>query len=350
MSVKISYCMIPAGPLDGLLGAMDAADRLGFHGLYTVDEPWWHDARTMMTIAALRTRQVRIGPDVTHLVHNPVQTAQFLASLDTVSGGRAEAVISTGSQDMLDQLGLDLDRPLSQLGEAHAIIRQLLDTGAIDRFDGEFYRIHGMFLTARPVQAHLPVGMGGMGGPRSFHLAGKVADGLHHAGSYTLDALQYAAAEFRAAADWAGRDTQSLDLAAWINCTVSEDGHRAREAGRYMAAYYLPATPTRQLERNGIDPDRAKPVIDAVNSGDIAGAARLLPEDIAAAQSASGTPEEVAEQIAATFLAAGFKHLVFGLVSEDTVKALTGTNPGGISPVADQLELIARRLIPRLPG
>jgi 5,10-methylenetetrahydromethanopterin reductase len=348
--MKISYCMIPAGPMSGLLDAIAAADRLGLHALYTVDESWWYDARTILTVAALRTRRVRLGPDVTHLVHHPVQTAQFLASLDNVSGGRAEAVISTGSQDLLEQLGVELPRPVSQLAEAYAIIRQLLDTGAIDRFDGDFYHIRGMFSTARPAQEHLPVMMGGMQGPRSFRLAGQVADGLHTAGNYTLGALQYAAAEFRAGAARAGRDGRPLDLAAWINCTISADGREAREAGRYMAAYYLPAVTARQLDQNGIDPDRVKPVIDAVNAHDIAGAARLLPEDAARAQSVSGTPEEAADQIAATFLAAGFTHLVFGLVGPDTVKALTGTSPGGIPPVPDQLELIMRRLVPRLPG
>jgi 5,10-methylenetetrahydromethanopterin reductase len=348
--MKISYCMIPAGPRPGLLDAVDAAERLGFHGVYTVVEPWWRDAMTMMTLAAERTERVRIGPNVTHLMYHPVLTAQFLATLDELSGGRAEAVLSTGSRDALEQLGLHLEHPVRQLREAHAIIRQVLDTGAIRRFDGEFYRIHGMFLTVRPEQEHLPVMMGGMAGPLTFRLAGQVADGLHHAGSYTLGALQYAAGEFRAAAESAGRDSRPLDLAAWINCSISADGREARQAGRYMAAYYLPATPPAQLERNGIDPDRAKPVIDAVNAGDVAGAARLLPADIAMAQSVSGTPEEAAEQIAATFLEAGYNHLVFGLVSGDTVKALTGTGPGGIPPVAEQIELIASRLIPRLPG
>jgi 5,10-methylenetetrahydromethanopterin reductase len=357
MTMKVSVCMIPAGPLDGLLDAIDAADQLGLHGLYTVDEPWWRGAYEMLTIAALRTRRVRgdqpglrLGPDVTHLMREPVFVAQSLATLDELSGGRVEAALSTGSLDLVAQLGRHLDHPIGRLREAHAIIRQLLDTGALDRFDGTFYNIHNMFLTTRAIQDHLPVMLGGMRGPRSFRLAGEVSDGLHHAGAYKLGALQYAADEFRAGAKRAGRDPKSLDLAAWVGGIISESSEEARRASLYMTAFYLPATPAEQLERHGIDPDRVKPVLDAVNARDIAGAARLVPPDIAAAQSVSGTPEEAAEQIAEEFAPAGFTHLVFGLVSGDTVKALTGTDPGGIPSVAEQIELIARRLIPRLPG
>jgi hypothetical protein len=41
-----------------------------------------------------------------------------------------------------------LDHPIGPLREAYAIIRQLLDTGTISRFDGAFYNIRNMFLTA----------------------------------------------------------------------------------------------------------------------------------------------------------------------------------------------------------
>jgi 5,10-methylenetetrahydromethanopterin reductase len=346
--MKVSYCMIPAGPLDDVLAAVDAADASGFHGVYTVDEPWWRSAREMLTLAAVRTRRVRLGPDVTHLVHNPVFTAQALATLDGLSGGRAEAVISTGSPDMLGQLGITLDRPVARLREAHAIIRALLDTGEAGQFDGEFYQVRDMFLTARPRQDHLPVMLGGMAGPLSFRLAGEVADGLHHAGSYSLPALGYVAGEFARGAQRAHRNPGHLDLAAWIGGVVAADGDAARRAARFMTAFYLPATPAAVLARHGIDPAEVKPVTDAVAAGDIAGAAALLPPEIAAAQCVAGTPEECAARIGETFAPAGFTHLVFGLAGGPAIRALTGTDPGGVPPAAEQVDLIARRLVPAL--
>lgn len=348
--VRVSYCMIPAGGgVRRLIDAAATADQLGLHAVYQVDEIWHRDPYLLAAVIAQRTSRIRVGFNVTHLLRHPALIAQSLATLDDLSGGRAEAAVSTGSLDMLAQFGVTPDQPVRRLREAHTVIRQLLDDGKTD-FAGKFYNLPGVYTTIRPVQSHLPVMLGGMRGPLSFRLAGEVADGLCHAGGYGLEALQYVAAEFRAAAGAAGRDWQALDLGAWIGGVISDDREAALSAARFMTAFYLPATPPEQLIRHGISPEEVQPVIDLVNSGDVAGAARLLPPRTAAALSVAGTPEEAAEQIAATFLRAGFNHLVFGLVDGIAIKALTGTDPGGLPPLDEQLTLIAQRLIPRITG
>lgn len=346
--MKFSYCMIPAGDMDDLDAAMITADRLGFDTLTTTDEIWEHDPYGMLTAAAGLTSRIRLSLDVTHVVlRHPALIAQALATLDTRSKGRASAAISIGSTDMVDLFGVPRDHPVARVREAHTIIRQLLDTGTSD-FAGDFYRTDRVSTTARPEQEHLPVYCGGMNGPLSFRLAGEVSDGLHEAGAYSLPALQYAAGEFRTAAQAAGRDWRKLDLGGWIGGVIAEDSAAARSAAQFMTAFYMPANPPGLLRRHDIDPADVQPVIDLVNAGDIAGAARRCPPEIAAALTVAGTPEQCAEQIQATFLQAGFNHLIFGLVDGPTVKALTGTDPGGMPPVTEQLTLIARRLIPRL--
>ena len=43
------------------------------------------------------------------------------------------------------------------------------------------------------MQERIPLLMGGMKGPRSFIAAGELADGLHHALSYSREAYDYVA-------------------------------------------------------------------------------------------------------------------------------------------------------------
>ena len=65
----------------------------------------------------------------------------------------------------------------ARLREAHHVMRTLLDEGSID-FEGDFYSYSGVTTAARPVQEHLPLKIGAMGGPKSMELAGEIADGL----------------------------------------------------------------------------------------------------------------------------------------------------------------------------
>jgi 5,10-methylenetetrahydromethanopterin reductase len=54
---------------------------------------------------------------------------------------------------------------------------RFLADGRID-FEGEFYWYSGLFTAAPPRQSPVPIKFGGMRGPRSFELAGEIADGL----------------------------------------------------------------------------------------------------------------------------------------------------------------------------
>ena len=118
--------------------------------------------------------------------------AQLAATLDELSGGRAEVVFGIGNIAMLEQYGIEWrgTRPIARLREAHEVMRTLLDQGSIDHA-GDFYRYSGVSTFARPVQEHLPLKIGAMGGPKSMELAGEIADGLHTAAAYSAEALAY---------------------------------------------------------------------------------------------------------------------------------------------------------------
>jgi 5,10-methylenetetrahydromethanopterin reductase len=82
-------------------------------------------------------------------------------------------------------------------------------------FDGEFFNYHGLFTFARPVQEHLPLKPGGMGGPQSFEMAGEISDGLHHALGYSKEDYEYIAKHLRIGAEKAGKKFEDLDFGAW---------------------------------------------------------------------------------------------------------------------------------------
>ena len=169
---------------------------------------------------------------------------------------------------MMDQYHLDWAKrkPLSRLREAMHVMRTFLDDGKID-FEGDFFQYTGLFTAARPVQERIPLLMGGMKGPRSFEVAGEIADGLHHALSYSRPAYDYVVDHVKIGAERGGRDWQELDLGAWIVSVVSEDSAAAKAAARILVAFYIPSMPAEQLARHGIDQAELQPIFDAFAAG-----------------------------------------------------------------------------------
>ncbi|MFR9729292.1 LLM class flavin-dependent oxidoreductase [Saccharopolyspora sp. MS10] len=346
--MRFSYVMLPDLPVRESLATIRLADELGFHAAYAADETWHKDLWTLFGAAAGSTRRIRLGPNLSPVtLREPTLIAQAAATLDELSGGRAEVVISSGNFGLLAQYGIDWarTRPLSRVREAHHVIRTFLDEGAIT-FEGEFHRYDGLFTAARPVQRRLPVLLGAMRGPKSFETAGEIADGVHHALSYRREAYDYLVSHVRAGAERAGRDWQELDIGAWVVFSVGPDGEAARRAARAVVGLYASAMPAEQLRRNGVDPAELTEIVAAVGAGDLARAYELTPPELARRLSIAGTPAECRERIERDIAGTGVNHLVLAVTDAELVRALAGFDLPGVPGAADQLRLIAEHLMP----
>jgi 5,10-methylenetetrahydromethanopterin reductase len=256
----VSFQMLPAQPARELLDAVALADRLGYYACYSADEIYHKDAWLLFAALAERTERIRLGPCVAPIyMREPTYVAQLAATLDELSDGRAEVVFGIGNVAMLKQYGVEWrgTRPIARLREAHHVMRTVLDAGSID-FEGDFYTYSGVTTAARPVQEHLPLKIGAMGGPKSMELAGEIADGLHTACAYSPEALGYAVEHFRAGVKRARRSPDGLDLGDSLLGAIAPDGEVARRAGRILAAFYIPSMPPALLQRHGLEPDQIR--------------------------------------------------------------------------------------------
>jgi 5,10-methylenetetrahydromethanopterin reductase len=340
--------MLPDYELSDSLEMIKTADELGFYACYSVDETWHKDMWLLFAAAADKTNRIRFGPDVTHVfLREPTLICQQLATLDELSNGRAEAVVSTGNFVMMQQYHIDwaAKKPLSRLKEAMHVMRTFLDDGKID-FQGDFFQYTGLFTAARPVQEHLPLKMGAMKGPRSFEAAGEIADGMHHALGYSREAYDYAVDHVKIGADRAGRDIDDLDLGAWVVFVVSEDSAAAKRAARIITAFYIPSMPPELLERHGVDLEGIEPINEAFAAGDVAKAVELTTPELAEKLSLAGTPEECVEQIKTNIQAAGINHMILAVTDSDLVEFFTEQKVENVPDVRGQLKLIAERIMP----
>jgi 5,10-methylenetetrahydromethanopterin reductase len=346
----LSLQLLPEQPASELLDAVALADGLGYHACYSADEIYHKDAWLLLAAAAQRTERIRLGPCVSPIyMREPTYVAQLAATLDELSEGRAEVVFGLGNIAMLEQYGVEWrgTRPIARLREAHAVMRTVLDEGAIG-FDGDFYRYSGITTASRPVQEHLPLKIGAMGGPKSMELAGEIADGLLTACAYSPEALAYAAEHFRIGAERSGRNPAGLDLGDSLLGAIAPDRDVARRAGRILAAFYIPSMPPALLERHGIEPAAVSTVTGAFAAGDVQRALAATPEDVADRIMVAGTPEDWVSWLTEIYAPAGLNHALVSFTDPFTLRAWAGVEVDGLPDLTEQVRIMGEQVLPEI--
>ena len=135
------------------------------------------DPLVVLPILARETKRVRLGLNAAILpILHPFFWAQYLAAIDVVSEGRLIAGVAIGWWEDDFKIGL---APLGERGrrmdEALDIISKLWRGEEIAQA-GQFWDASGMSLDPRPVQAEVPIWIGG--GARSVDRAGRWASAL----------------------------------------------------------------------------------------------------------------------------------------------------------------------------
>ena len=199
------------------------ADVLGLD-LFTVQDHPYNarhlDTPTLLTAVAARTSSIRVAANVANLpLRHPVGIAKQVATLDVISGGRAELGLGTGAfWDAIVAAGGERRSPKEAVDALVEAIRVIRGAWGQDpdhpgarsvTVEGEHYSVRG--LRAGPVPVH-PVEIWlGAYKPRMLRLTGRLADGwLPSQGYAEPDALPALNAVIDEAAVAAGRGPQAV--------------------------------------------------------------------------------------------------------------------------------------------
>ena len=173
-----------------LLAAARAAEDAGWDSLWIDDhlladegdprDPKLEGWTTLAALAVL-TRHARLGLLVAaNTFRNPGLTAKLATTLDHLSGGRAVLGLGGGWFELehtafgLD-FGAGFGERLDRLDEAVGLIRRLLD-GETVTHAGRFYAMTDAVCEPRPVQARLPILIGGSGPTKTLRTTARHAD------------------------------------------------------------------------------------------------------------------------------------------------------------------------------
>lgn len=288
-----------------LLEAGVRADRLGYDTLWTWDHLYpivgsddgpIHEGWLTLAAWAQATERVRIGLMVgANTFREPALTAKMATTLDHISNGRAILGIG-GAWFETEHIAYGLPfgdgfpERLRWLGEALPIMRGML-RGERPTASGPHYRATSVRNDPPPIQARLPLLVGGGGEKVTLKLVAKYADANNVGGGF--EAVKRKDAILVRHCESVGRDPAEIERTTGLGTVIIRDSRA--EAARVQREIFA---------RNGH--------------------ARLWTDQPV------GTPEDVAA-ILEPYLGIGYRHFIAGFPSpydeESMVRLITEVKP-----------------------
>lgn len=301
------------------------AEERGIESIWLTETRFTRDAVTTAAAVATATHRVRIGTAVINpFTRGAILTGVTAATLDELAGGRFVLGIGPGSPTILARQGLGFDRPLVRLRDTVEVVRGMLRGEPVSP-PGEHASYGDAKLDFIPVRSTIPVYFG-VTGPKALALAGEIADGVILNGFVSLEYTRRAVEIVRASARAAGRDPETVEIAASIVVSIDTDRDRARQAIRPLIATYLAEFP--HIARESEVPTAVLSQIALRCREDRASAAALVSDAIVDRLTCAGTVHEVRQGLEQR-RRAGVQLPVVGFVQSGMVASLAEL----ISPV-----------------
>jgi probable F420-dependent oxidoreductase len=306
-------------PLPGLTArdcveiARRAEREWGYHAVWLA-ETNGPDAFVLAAAIAAATEHIRIGTAVVPVYNRtPAVLAMATGTLAQLSGDRFVLGLGSSSHAIVqDWNGVPFERPLAHVRESVTILRQALGGKRTD-FAGELLRSRGFRLGSPPAR-EVPIYLAGLR-ERMLALAGEIADGLV-LNLFPVSALPRMLAAHRAGGAAAGRDVSGHEVVVRFQVAVGDDVERARSLVRLAFGPYVAAPVyNRFFAWCGFEAE-ARAVAEAFASGDRAGLARAMSDDLVDRVTILGPAERCREQLS-EFVAAGVTTPVLSPLSAD---------------------------------
>ena len=225
-------------------------DDLGYDHLWTWDhlyaifgDPYQPIFEGYTTLAAWAkvTRRARLGLLVgANTFRNPGLTAKAAVTLDHISGGRA--ILGLGGawfEKEHTEFGIEFGAsPGTRLGwmdEAAGAMRALLDGETVTSPPDGTYRFDNLRLLPLPVQAHLPIMIGGSGERKTLRSVAKYADMWNAMGS--VDKLRHKVDVLRDHCEAVGRDFGEIELTCGCKPIIRDTQAEARRVWEAQMAH-----------------------------------------------------------------------------------------------------------------
>jgi 5,10-methylenetetrahydromethanopterin reductase len=302
------------------------AEELGFKRAWIADERFFRDVYATMSMLACHTKTIEFGTCVTDpFVRHPALTAVAIATVDELSGGRANLGMGAGISGFAN-MGIKRIRPAKAIKEAIHIMRGLQVGDEVD-YQGELISFRKGRLDWKPPR-RVPIYVAGRA-PKILELGGELGDGVIIGSFASEKGIKYAIDRIAHGANRGKRSLDTIEKVSWLYTCVSPNRQAAKETVRLGVSTAIWGS-REVLDAIGIKlPPAYLEFMDRhtyTQDPEVMGQAmRMVPEEIAHDFSVAGDADEVAEHMA-DIARMGIDHLsmwVFALEGEDLSEVIT---------------------------
>ena len=273
------------------------AEELGLAGLFATQV---HGAPfSTLAAAAMVTERVQLGTGIAIAsTRSPFETAMTAMDLDRISGGRFVLGLGASTTSWTEGMyGVASERPLSQLKETVRAVRTIVAHAheGLEPFEGEFYRadFREFQPTEPPVRVRIPIWTAALR-ERAVRAAGELSDGLIGHPMWSTDwAERLVRTELGAGLEKSGRKREDVHVNLWVWTAISDDPRQAIEDARGTVAFYAGlAQYEPYFEAHGFGAE-ARGLNEPIRQGDLAAAAKLVPDEMVRTFAACGSEDDV---------------------------------------------------------
>lgn len=235
----------PAERFANLLEAARLAEQAGFSFLdapqhYLASPSQYFHCVPVLARVAAETEKVNLCTNIIQLtLHNPVQIAEELATLDVVTGGRLIVGFGRGyREELFEAFSVEEGTRLARFLEALELVKRLWTEESVTHH-GRFFKVTDATIGIRPLQRPHPPIIIAASGDKMVARSAALADGWSAAGHSTLDILASQVPAYQAAVEAAGKTFPPRHYRIMLETSVAESMEEARRvAYPYVARKY----------------------------------------------------------------------------------------------------------------
>ncbi|TFF90014.1 MAG: LLM class flavin-dependent oxidoreductase [Promethearchaeota archaeon] len=279
----------------------------------------FHDAFSVMAVAAWNTNQIKMGTSVTETFRrHPAVLAQTLLTQDHISKGRVILGIGAGEGENVIPYGIKWESPAKRLEEAIKIIKLLWRSDKKVSYDGKFWKLKDAVLSLKPYEENkYPPIWTAAHGPKMLDITGRLADGWLPAYS---DPTSYKERlnKIKNSAKKAGRNPEDITPGLFTYLIIDEDHNVCDELlNSAVVKNQMLTMPPSLYEEYGVKHpfgDNFYGLLDYIptryDQNTILEAIDKIPAEMCGDNILHGTSDEVISKIE-KYAKAGLKHIVF---------------------------------------
>jgi 5,10-methylenetetrahydromethanopterin reductase len=305
--MKFSIASLGEEPADRFVPYVRLCEGLGFDSFCHADEKWTRDVYVRLALAGAATSRIGLGITVTDpYTRHPALTAQATATLAEATGGRLRVVLGAGSH--FETLpGYTNPKPAVGIRESIELMRRMY-AGERVTMDGEIVKFNaGTFDFDLAPELRPQLWVAGRG-EYVLQSGGTAADGVLIGSFATPEGVGWAKTHIEKGLTKAGRSWSDIRLASWLYVAVLEneddpvpDGVRRGVSHALWSSRSVVGSLLEGVEMRDADefrrflreaPHEWSPEI-------MAELRRLIPREVFDVLALVGTPDQVADRLAA---------------------------------------------------